>query len=266
MADLSKLLENNKEEKQRNPMTFSIDEIGFSVRTNNCLGRHGVKTIGELCNMTESEVAKIRNLGFNCLVEIKTKLAEYGLKLAKLESIEEGWTPIDDAPISNKEKERIVEKQNSLQKNLKSADGKMVRLEQKLEEVKTMFNSIKEEDCTKWVVDAEQKITNTIEENARITLNNALMQMRTESWKLKNEIESREKKLETLDPTSKYYSAVVGCVLDAVKSRGFELTSQNATDIVCKVLEVAGYQKWQEIKGENWGRNETNKPMNKRII
>ena len=144
----------NEEEKQRNPMTFSIDEIGFSARTNNCLRRHGVKTIGELCAMTESEVAKIRNLGFNCLLEIKTKLAEYGLSLAKLESIE-----------------------------------------------------------------------------------------------------SRERKLETLDPTSKYYSAIVGGVLDAVKERGYELTNQNVTDIVCKALDVASYQKWQEIKGENFGNN-----------
>ena len=165
----------NEEEKQRNPMTFSIDEIGFSGRTNNCLRRHGVKTIGELCNMTESEVKKIRNLGFNSLLEIKTKLAEYGLNLAKLESNKEGRTPIDDAPISNEEKEKITEKQNAL---------KM-----------------------------------------------------------------------TIDPTSKYYSAIVGGVLDAVKERGYELTNQNVTDIICKALDVASYQKWQEIKGENFGNN-----------
>ena len=132
-------------------MNFSIDEMGFSGRTNNCLRRHGVKTIGELCNMTESEVRKIRNLGFNSLLEIKTKLAEYGLNLAKLESNKEGRTPIDDAPI--------------------------------------------------------------------------------------------------------YYSAIVGGVLDAVKERGYELNNQNVTDIVCKALDVASYQKWQEIKGENFGNN-----------
>lgn len=153
-------------EEQRNPMNFSIDELGFSVRTNNCLRRHGVKTIGELCNMTESEVGKIRNLGANCLVEIKTKLAEHGLNLVKLGSNEEGWIPCDDALISNKEKEKITEKQ-----------------------------------------------------------------------------------------TSKYYSAIVGGVLDAVKERGYELTNQNVTDIVCKALDVASYQKWQEIKGENFGNN-----------
>ena len=72
------------QEKPRNPMTFSIDELGFTLRTNNCLRRHGVKTIGELCNMTENEVKRVRNLGSNSLEEIKTKLAEHGVSLAKI--------------------------------------------------------------------------------------------------------------------------------------------------------------------------------------
>ena len=241
----------NEEEKQRNPMTFSIDEIGFSGRTNNCLRRHGVKTIGELCNMTESEVNKIRNLGFNSLLEIKTKLAEYGLNLAKLESNKEGRTPIDDAPISNEEKEKIAEKQNALKMTMKSLDGKMDRLEQKIDDFKSTVNTIKESDCAKWVEESKVRVS----ENARNYTNIALQEMRAEARRLAGEIESRERKLETLDPTSKYYSAIVGGVLDAVKERGYELTNQNVTDIICKALDVASYQKWQEIKGENFGNN-----------
>ena len=241
----------NEEEKQRNPMTFSIDEIGFSGRTNNCLRRHGVKTIGELCNMTESEVNKIRNLGFNSLLEIKTKLAEYGLNLAKLESNKEGRTPIDDAPISNEEKEKITEKQNALKMTMKSLDGKMDRLEQKIDDFKSTVNTIKESDCAKWVEESKVRVS----ENARNYTNIALQEMRAEARRLAGEIESRERKLETLDPTSKYYSAIVGGVLDAVKERGYELTNQNVTDIICKALDVASYQKWQEIKGENFGNN-----------
>ena len=72
------------EEEQRNPMTFGIDELDFTIRTNNCLKRHGVHTLGELCNMTESEVKKVRNLGLNSLKEIKAKLGEYGLSLQGL--------------------------------------------------------------------------------------------------------------------------------------------------------------------------------------
>ena len=33
-----------------------------------------------------------------------------------------------------------------------------------------------------------------------------------------------------------------------------------------KPLDVASYQKWQEIKGENWGRNTNEKEKHKRII
>jgi len=72
-------------EEQRNPMTFTIDELNLSIRSNLCLKRHGVKTLGELCNMTESEVMQVRNVGQKCLQEIKDKLAEYGLSLLKLE-------------------------------------------------------------------------------------------------------------------------------------------------------------------------------------
>lgn len=178
---------------------------------------------------------------------------------------EEKWIPIEEAQITNKDKKIITEKQNALQKNMKSLDGKMDRLEQKIEDFKSTVNSIKEGDCAKWVEESRQIVTTTIKDNARNVLGNALTEMRTEAWNLKNEIEKRERKLETLDPTTKYYSSIVGGVLDAVKERGFELTSQNATDIVCKALDVASYQKWQEIKGENFGNN-TIKPQNKRVI
>ena len=164
---------------------------------------------------------------------------------------DEEWMPIDEAPISGKEKEMMVEKQKALQKVMKSLDGKMERLEQKIEDFKSTVNSIKEGDCAKWVDEARQFML----ENQRITINNCMAELRSESIRLKSEIESRERKLETLDPTSKYYSAIVGGVLDAVKERGYELTNQNVTDIVCKALDVASYQKWQEIKGENFGNN-----------
>lgn len=159
------------------------------------------------------------------------------------------WIPYDEAPISNKQKERITEKQNALQKNMKSLDGKMDRLEQKIEDFKSTVNNIKESDCAKWVEESKVRLS----ENARSYTNIALQEMRSEARKLAGEIESRERKLETLDPTSKYYSSIVGGVLDAVKERGYELTNQNVTDIVCKALDVASYQKWQEIKGESFG-------------
>lgn len=174
---------------------------------------------------------------------------------------DEEWTPIEKIPITEEERQKLIEKQNAQQKTLKSLDGKMDRLEQKIEDFKNTVNSIKESDCAKWVEESKVRLS----ENARSYTNIALQEMRAEARRLAGEIETRERKLETLDPTTKYYSSIVGGVLDAVKERGFELTSQNATDIVCKALDVASYQKWQEIKGENFGNN-TIKPQNKRVI
>lgn len=78
--DVEKSTEN--EVSERNPLTFPIDELNLSFRSQNCLIRHGVKTLGELCNMTESDVKSVRNMGTKGLQEIKEKLAEHNLHLA----------------------------------------------------------------------------------------------------------------------------------------------------------------------------------------
>ncbi len=74
-----------EDEEKRNPLTFTIDELKLSVRSTLCLKRHGINTLCELCSLTESEVKQVKNLGTKCLQEIKGKLAEYGLHLARLE-------------------------------------------------------------------------------------------------------------------------------------------------------------------------------------
>ena len=47
----------------------------------NCLKRNGLKTIQDLCNMKESELMIVRNLGKKSYKEILDKLAELGLSL-----------------------------------------------------------------------------------------------------------------------------------------------------------------------------------------
>jgi formylmethanofuran dehydrogenase subunit E len=60
----------------------TIEQVGFSVRTYNCLNRVGVKTLGELADKTQEELLKVRNLGKKNLEEIMDKLKEYGLQEA----------------------------------------------------------------------------------------------------------------------------------------------------------------------------------------
>jgi len=56
------------------PSYTGIDEIGLSIRTYNCLKRAGIDTLGELRNMTDEELKRVRNMGLKSFEEIKEKL------------------------------------------------------------------------------------------------------------------------------------------------------------------------------------------------
>ena len=69
--------------------TMSSEDLDLSVRSSNCLKRNGLKTIQDLCNMRESELMTVRNLGKKSYKEILDKLAELGLSLQQEENIKE---------------------------------------------------------------------------------------------------------------------------------------------------------------------------------
>lgn len=58
-----------------------IEELDFSVRTYNCLKKANVLTVGELAQMSESDLMQIRNFGKKSLTEVKEKLGMLGLSL-----------------------------------------------------------------------------------------------------------------------------------------------------------------------------------------
>lgn len=58
-----------------------IKDLGFSVRTFNCLRKVGISTVAELIGHSESELIAIKNFGRKSLNEVKDKLAEMGLSL-----------------------------------------------------------------------------------------------------------------------------------------------------------------------------------------
>ncbi len=67
-----------------NPLlNMPIDELDFSVRSNNCLRRAGINLVGDLTKKTEGDLKKVRNLGSKSLDEVKKKLSEMGLSLRK---------------------------------------------------------------------------------------------------------------------------------------------------------------------------------------
>ena len=73
------------------PPDARIEELDFSVRTYNCLKKANVLTMGELVQLSESDLMSIRNFGRKSLTEIRDKLVQLGLSLKKGK---EGSSPI----------------------------------------------------------------------------------------------------------------------------------------------------------------------------
>jgi DNA-directed RNA polymerase subunit alpha len=64
------------------PWDARIEELDFSVRTYNCLKKANIQTIGDLVQTTEDDLMNIRNFGRKSLLEVRDKLAAFGLTLA----------------------------------------------------------------------------------------------------------------------------------------------------------------------------------------
>jgi len=63
------------------PETYQtpIEKLELSPRTLNCLKRSHISKVGEVLEMSDDELLKIRNFGEKSLVELKEKLAEHGV-------------------------------------------------------------------------------------------------------------------------------------------------------------------------------------------
>ena len=70
IADVSGLMNAQKEDTKLKKLETSIDDLDFSVRAYNCLKRAGVNTLGDLTAKSELEMMKVRNLGKKSLREV----------------------------------------------------------------------------------------------------------------------------------------------------------------------------------------------------
>jgi len=76
-----------EQNRLRNLLSMSVNEIELSVRAANCLNNANITTVGELATKSEPEMLKYRNFGKKSLNEIKAKLEQLGLSLGmKFES------------------------------------------------------------------------------------------------------------------------------------------------------------------------------------
>jgi DNA-directed RNA polymerase subunit alpha len=79
------VIEEKDEEKIDEELTKKlntpIQELELSVRASNCLDSVKVETVGQLAQMTDADLLKIRSFGKTSLREVKRKLADIGLSL-----------------------------------------------------------------------------------------------------------------------------------------------------------------------------------------
>src|SRR6201992_555718 len=68
-------------DKMNEVLNRSVEELGLSVRSYNCLKNANIQSIGELVQKTEAEMLKTKNFGRKSLNEIKEILASMGLSL-----------------------------------------------------------------------------------------------------------------------------------------------------------------------------------------
>lgn len=67
--------------KEKDVLNLKIDELDFTVRSNNCLKKAGIESLGDLVRLSIQDLLKIKNLGRKSLTEIVEKVKEYGYEL-----------------------------------------------------------------------------------------------------------------------------------------------------------------------------------------
>ena len=92
--------EERREEKNTEHFAHPIHELELSIRSENCLLRGGIQTVGELLQKSRDDLLKIRNLGKISLKEIEARLQALGYELkpsaAPQESQPEGQQEADE--------------------------------------------------------------------------------------------------------------------------------------------------------------------------
>ncbi len=62
-------------------LAMPVEALDLTVRSSNCLDSNHIETVGQLVQMTEADLLKIRSFGKTSLREVRRKLADLGLAL-----------------------------------------------------------------------------------------------------------------------------------------------------------------------------------------
>ena len=108
-----------------------IHELELSIRSENCLLRGGIQTIGDLLQRSRDDLLKIRNLGKISLTEIDNKLAGmgYALKIESRKSSDGDNDDISEFPEENAENDEEIKSES--EPEAKSASDSEAKTEAK---------------------------------------------------------------------------------------------------------------------------------------
>ncbi len=76
---------------------LSVDDLGLTNRTLNCLKRNSISQVGQIANMTEAELLKLRNFGERSLQELRESLTARGVMWGSVEQPAPEATDSDEA-------------------------------------------------------------------------------------------------------------------------------------------------------------------------
>ncbi|MBQ6774053.1 MAG: DNA-directed RNA polymerase subunit alpha [Synergistaceae bacterium] len=132
---------NNGAEASEDPEWFShpIHELELTIRSENCLLRGGMNTIGDLIKKSRDDLLKIRNLGKKSLGEIEAKLASmgYALKPGKPGSKSEADSLDDDSDSEYEHEYDDIDTDNEAKAEIKTRDAEIMK---GLEELKSLID------------------------------------------------------------------------------------------------------------------------------
>ena len=105
-----------------------IHDLELSIRSENCLLRGGIQTIGELLSKSREELLKIRNLGKISLKEILDRLEVLGYELKPSEPDSEAEAPEEKEEaesVEDKSVEQTEENEQNEQKGTETSGGEV---------------------------------------------------------------------------------------------------------------------------------------------
>ena len=89
-------------------MSVSVGEFELSQRSRNCLQKMGIRTLGDLCRCSETDLLASRNFGETSLTEIRDMLASKGLRLGQPSTEKRSFDSVSEADTLNPDEQVLL--------------------------------------------------------------------------------------------------------------------------------------------------------------